>query len=335
MGEETFEERVSRVTNGFLEAKIVMAGVELGLYDRLAQRSASVAELAADLDVRPRGIEILADALAALGYLDKRDGRYHNTAGASRVLVRGVEGSFAHITAHRNQMFGSWSQLEEVVRHGKQERERDKATLADVETNRNFILGMAEVSRERLGPIVDRLPLDGAALFVDMGGGPAQYCCEVVRRHPGLRALLVDLPLTTEVAREYIAGEGLTDRVDTLVVDFYAEPSFELPTPADVMLVSQVLHAEGVDENRALLRKLGPNVRAGGWLAVVENLVHEGRTSPVPGAMFAVNMLTGTARGRTYTEGEIAGWLREAGFEPQPSEVVAPRTSLILARRLA
>jgi hypothetical protein len=331
---ESFADRVNRVTNGFMEAKIVMAGVELKLYDRLSSGAATAAELAADLQVTRRGIEVLCDALAALGYLAKTDGRYANAAGTEQYLVRGQPDSFAFITAHRNHMYGGWSQLEEVIRHGKQERESDKPTLADVEINRNFILAMAEVSRERQGAILDRLPLAAASLFVDLGGGPAHYCCEAVQRHPALRALLVDLPLTTEVAREYIAGRGLADRVATRVINFYTEDRFGWDEPADGVLISQVLHAEGADENRALLHKVCPNVRPGGWVAIVENPVDEGRTTPVPGAMFAVNMLASTARGRTYTEAEMAGWLTDAGFEPQPGELVAPRTLLILARKL-
>jgi hypothetical protein len=47
-----------------------------------------------------------------------------------------------------------------------------------------------------------------------------------------------------------------------------------------------------------------------------------------------VNMLAGTARGRTFTADEIAGWLREAGFEPQPAIDIAPRTGLVLARKI-
>lgn len=330
---EDFADRVNRVTNGFMEAKIVMAGVELKLYDRLSEGAASADELAADLRVTRRGIEILADALTALGYLSKADSLYANADGTERLLVRGKPGSFAFITGHRNHMYGGWGRLEEVIRHGKQERERDKPTLADVETNRNFILGMAEVSRERLGSILDRLPLEGADLFVDLGGGPAHYCCAAVGRHPGLRALQLDLPLTTDVAREYVAERGLSDRIEARVVDFYAEESFHVDPPADVLLISQVLHAEGEEENRALLRKVLPNVRPGGWVAIVENPVDQDRASPVPGAMFAVNMLASTVRGRTYTEAEMAGWLEEAGFDPRPGELVAPRTLLILAQR--
>lgn len=326
-----FELKVTRATNGFQEAKILLAGVELRLFDRLAEGSATAEQLARDLEVTVRGIEILADALVTKEYLTKDGNLYANTEGANRFLVRGSPDSQTFILGHRNQMYRSWGKLEEVVRNGMKTKEKDKATLAEREANRNFILGMAEVSRERQGAILDRLPLAGADLFVDLGGGPAHYACEAVKRYDGLRALLVDLPLTVEVAREYIAQQGEQERVQTLVFDFYGEAEFPLPVRADVMLISQVLHAEGADENRALLHKVAPHVRPGGCVAIVENLVDETRTAPMWGAMFAVNMLTGTQRGRTYTAAEITGWLLEAGLRPEPVVEVAPRTQLILA----
>lgn len=328
-----FEQRITRITKGFQQARVLLLGVELGLFDRLAQGPATAAQLAGDLDLQERGVEILCDALTAMELLGKDGGQYRNQPDTARHLVRGTPDSNAFIMGHRVQMYHSWGRLDETVRHGLQRREYDKSTLADVESNRNFILGMAEVSRERLGVILDALPLAGARRFVDLGGGPAHYCCEAVRRDPDLSALLVDLPLTTEVAREYIAGQGLQDRVDTQVCNFYLEESFDLGEPADVMLVSHVLHAEGEAENRALLRKIHPNVRDGATVAIIENLVNPDRVSPMPGAMFAVNMLAGTARGRTYTADEIAGWLRDAGFEPEPAVDIAPRTGLVLARK--
>ncbi len=328
MSGDGFVERMAAITQGFMDARLVILGVELRLFDRLAEGPAGAAELARDLGLTPRGTEIVCDALVALELLTKDRGVYANTEEVDRHLVRGRPGSMAHITGHRGQMFRSWARLDEIVRHGRTGRERSKATLADREVNRNFILGMAEVGRHRVGPIIDRLGLEEAGHLVDLGGGPGHYCCEAVRRVAGLEATLVDLPLTVEVAAEYIAGQGLTDRVRTLACDFYRD-ELDLGRPADVVLISQVLHAEGPEENRALLRGIAPWVVPGGRVVVVENPVDEDRTSPRAGARFAVNMLAGTARGRTYTAAEIGAWLDDAGFAPQPPEDVAPRTLMI------
>lgn len=330
---EELAARIARISGGFQEARVLLLGVELGIYDRLAQGPARVDELAEDLSLQHRGARIVCDALVAMGLLRKEGAAYHNAEGVATLLVPGAPGSIAHIAGHRAHMFHSWCKLDEVVRHGQQVGELEKATLSDPLTNRNFILGMAEVSRGRLAPILDALPLASAERFVDLGGGPAQYLCEAARRHQQLEGVLVDLPLTVDVAREVIAAEGLEERVRTIVCDFYREPQVDLGGAADVVLISQVLHAEGPDENRTLLRKLAPQVKKGGWVAVVENLVAEERTHPPVAALFAVNMLAGTERGNTYTAAEIAGWLEEAGFTPRPAREVGERAWLTLAQR--
>ena len=325
--------KLARLRMGWQEPKILMAGVELGLFDRLGQGPAAVAELARDLAVTARGIEILADALVAAGYLDKEAGRYRNSAESDRLLVRGRPGSVAHALAHSGEMLRSWSRLEETIRTGLRREERSKPTLSDPVANRNFILAMAEGGQGRIGPVLDLLPLAGARRLVDLGGGPAQYACEAARRHPELSATVVDLPLTVSVAREQIAAAGLEARVGTHVCDFYAAPELDLGGPADAVLISQVLHAEGPAENRALLGRLAPHVLPGGWVAACENLVDDSRTAPLGAAMFAVNMLAGTARGRTYSEREIGGWLAEAGFSPEPAVEAAERAWVILGRK--
>jgi SAM-dependent methyltransferase len=323
-------EDLRAMANGFQAARVLSLAVEVGIFEQLTSGPQTAAAVAAELSLDPRGAEIVLDALTALELLSKDGATYDNSAAAATFLVRDAPHSMAFIAGHRAEMFRSWALLDRVLREGPQVDEAAKATLSDPETNRNFIRGMAEVSRGRLGPILDRLPLAEARHFVDLGGGPAQYCCEAVRRHAQLAATLIDLPLTVEVAKEYIAEQGLSEQVDTLVCDFFdAELSLGDRPPADVVLISQVLHAEGPERNAALIAKAARVLAPGGTLAIVENLVDEDRSKPAAAALFAVNMLAGTARGRTYTAAEVGSWLASAGLEVMPLEPIEPRTQLL------
>ena len=331
--DDAVADRLRSLSRGFQEARILLTGVEVGLFERLARGPATAVEVARDRDLTLRGTEIVLDALVAMGLVTKNDGVYANTPDADRLLIDGGAESQAHILRHVGHTFRAWAQLDDVVRHGLRREEQDKATLADPVANRHFILGMAEVSRERVGPIVDLLPLEGARRLVDLGGGPGHYACAAVQRFPELAAAVVDLPLTISVARDHLAAQGLADRIETVVCDFYRADPLDLGGPADVVLISQVLHAEGPDENQALLSRLAPHVRPGGWVVVSENAAGPDRTAPLPAALFAVNMLAGTARGRTYTTDEMAGWLRRAGFEPEAPIAAAERTTVLRARK--
>jgi SAM-dependent methyltransferase len=332
MMEDGFAQRVAEMARGFQASRIVLLGSELGIYEALAETSASAMQLAERLDCQQRGMEILLDALVALEILEKRNGAYINSEGAQSTLLRSSSGSMAHIMGHLAQLYGDWARLAETIRHGQ--KKQSQASLYDPEANRNFIRGMAEVSLPRLVPIIEALPLAGADHFVDLGGGPAQYACEAARRFAQLSVTLVDLPLTVEVAREEIEKQGLCERVQTAVCDFYRELALPELAPADVMLLSQVLHAEGPAENQALIEKCAAVIKPGGTIVIAENLVDaQDRSQPIFGAMFAVNMLAATHRGRTYCAEEIAQWLLQAGFEPGEVKPIMPGTSLVFARR--
>ncbi len=82
-----------------------------------------------------------------------------------------------------------------------------------------------------------------------------------------------------------------------------------------MIFISQIFHAYGSDECIALLRKCRASLQKGGRVVVQEFYLAESRTSPLQGALFAINMLVNTPQGRTYTPDEISVWMKKAGFE--------------------
>jgi len=70
---------------------------------------------------------------------------------------------------------------------------------------------------EPAGPAAEvarRLALLGRApSLLDVAGGHGWYSAELCRRHPGLRATVLDLPGSAAIGREIIATAGLSDWV--------------------------------------------------------------------------------------------------------------------------
>ena len=103
--------------------------------------------------------------------------------------------------------------------------------------------------------------------------------------------------------------------------------------PHQVATLGHILHSEGVERSRALLRRTHAALAPGGTIAIAEFLVDADRRGPMNGLIFAVNMLVNTEHGNTYSFDEIAGWLTEAGFT-NPRQLPGPGPSpLILATR--
>jgi hypothetical protein len=112
---------------------------------------------------------------------------------------------------------------------------------------------------------------------------------------------------------------------DILKVDFGSGHS--------VATLGHILHSEGRERSRQLLRKVFRALEPGGTIVIAEFVVNDDRTGPPNALIFAVNMLVATDAGDTFTFKEMSDWLREAGFEQPRKLNVAGPSPLILATK--
>lgn len=325
-------DKLLQIVSGFMEAKVLLAGAELGVFDHLGHDGATAAEVARAIGGDPRGTEVLLDALVAIEVLRKESGRYHNRSEFEHFLLSDGPTHFLGLLRHRNRMFRTWAILEDRIT-GKQPVESTPEILENAETNANFIKAMYAGGMRQAPAVIDRIDLKGVRIVADLGGGPGHYLAEMARRSPVIEPYLVDLPLTLGVARSILAQTEVFPRLRFVEWDFYRVPAPPPLPPLDLVFVSAVLHAESPARNRDLLRRVFPLVAPGGRVVVQENMVEGDRTQPKEAALFAINMLTATPGGRTYTEGEIRGWGEEAGFRFEGCERLSARSSLLSLRK--
>src|SRR4051794_5149403 len=80
-------EPIMRIAAGFMAAKHLFAASELGLFEALRDAPATLEALAARTGLTPRSARISADAMVALGLLDRDDDRYLNSPLAAAFLA--------------------------------------------------------------------------------------------------------------------------------------------------------------------------------------------------------------------------------------------------------
>ena len=81
----------------------------------------------------------------------------------------------------------------------------------------------------------------------------------------------------------------------------------------DVAWLSQILHGDGPEACRAIIRKAAESLVPGGLLLVHDFVLDNDMASPLQSALFSLNMLAVTEDGRSYSEAQIMNMLREAG----------------------
>lgn len=291
----------------------VHAGVKLGMFDALAGGALTAAELAARTSTDERGAAILLDTLRVLRYVDRRGTRYANSAWSAKWLVRDATLSVAAGVEYWGILFERfWHRLPDAIRTG---RHADLYTWIEdqPEASRAFQEWMVAAARITGAEVVSSISLPPDARHVlDIGGGHGMYSVALCRRYPQLKATIFDSPRALEAAREHIAAEGMSGRIDTEAGDFLTG---SLGHGYDVVLLINIVHGFTAEQNAALLRRVSAALRPGGIVVVSEQVA--GQTRRSAGGQIAE--LLGLAYflllgGQIYEARVITGWLHAAGF---------------------
>jgi len=285
---------------GFTASRVVITANNLGIFDCL-KKASTAAAVARRLKADSRAVAILLDALTGIGLAKKSPiGKYVNTPVSSRYLVRGARLYQGDIIRHASSMWLNFSGLDEVVRTGTPARRgRDHEA---------FILGMHNLTLLRTHDLLRAIGLRGVKTMLDLGGGPGTNAMAMAGK--GVKATVFDLPETIAIARRVARREGVKG-LGFIAGDFHTD---DIGSGYDLILVSQIVHAYSAEENLALLKKCKKALNPKGRVVVQEFPVDETLTSPPQSALFSVNMLVGTKKGRCYTAAEISTWLGGAGF---------------------
>jgi len=192
------------------------------------------------------------------------------------------------------------------------------------------ILPLSYPSARILADALNLAEATGPVSVLDLASGSGVWGIALAQASPHVTVRAVDwpdvLPVTRRVAERFGVGPQFTMvGGDLLQADF--------GNSHQVATLGHILHSEGIERSRALLRRTHAALAPGGTIAIAEFLVDADRRGPLNGLIFAVNMLVNTESGNTYSFDEIAGWLTEAGFT-NPRQLPGPGPSpLILATR--
>jgi len=303
-------DELNRALRGFQESRVLLTAVELDLFTAVGS-GARAEEVAARLGSDARATEMLMNALVAMGWLTKQAGVFRNSPFSARYFVAGSEDDWRAATLHLAHLWRTWSTLTACVRAGTSVLRQEAAERGE-EWTRAFIAAMHRNARARAPLVVGAVGTEGVTRMLDVGGGSAAYSIAFASTRQNLEVDLLDLAEVIPIAQSHIDSAGLAGRIRTRPGDLRADKFGE---GYDLVLVSAICHMLGTDENKDLLRRCFDALAPKGRVVIQDFILEPDRTAPKSAALFALNMLVGTQAGNTYTEGDYASWLRDAGFQ--------------------
>ncbi len=323
---ETDPTPIFELFRGSYASQLLTAAVaHFNVFGKLAERPRAVDELGERLELAERPTIVLVTALRAMGLLRCNvQGHLELTRLAAEHLVPGGEfdvGSYVGLAATSPGVLEMVQRLRTNQPAGLDEdgagaafiyREGIASAMEEKDLARHFTLALAGRAKNVAPVMAERLPMDSVDTLLDVGGGTGIYSVALLRKHPGLRAILLDRPEVLEVAEEFAQQYGVADRIELRPGDMFVDP---LP-PSDVVLLSNVLHDWDVPQCRELVQRCAVDVKPGGRLLIHDVMLNDELDGPLEIALYSAALFTLT-EGRAYSAKEFRTWLEEAGLQPQ------------------
>jgi hypothetical protein len=331
MTEKTLDRQaILEMAPQFMPSCVLGAAAELDLFTLLGTRSLSADEVAAELEADNRATAMLMDAVAALGLLEKCDGRYSVPQRLRSFLIEGTAETTLPYIHHIMNVLRGWSQLAWVTRSGKP-ASKPASIRGEAADRAAFVAAMHAISAPVADDLVARLGPPKFKHLLDVGGASGTWALAFLRAVPGTKATLFDLPDAVDQARERTANGPFAERIKLVAGDFYVD---DLPGGADYAWVSAIAHQNSRQQNCELYAKVYAALVPGGRIAIRDIVMDPSRTRPVRGALFAINMLVNTEAGGTFTFEEFSEDLRAVGFvEPELAVEAEDMSSVVVATK--
>ena len=283
---------------GYMAACVMQTANELDVFTHLSEGPMSAGQVSERCKTKPDITDNLLTACTAMGLIEKNEGTHSNSKLSETYLVRGAPLYQGDIIAHQSALRGFWNSLADNMKQGAVREGMRQAG------HRDFIMGMHNVAVSGRGQMfLDTVDLSGRKKLFDVGGGPGTYSILACRQYPQLSATVFDLPETIAIAREMIAAEGMTERVEVATGNWDND---DFGHGNDVVLFSDVMHGPGSNAPMKL-KKAHDSMVDGGLLVIQEFLLNDERTGPLIPAIFSIMV-------GAFAQGELLSIVEQAGF---------------------
>lgn len=319
-------ENIMKIGLGFWASKTLLAAVNFQLFTLLAQKeklSGKEIKETLGFGCTDRHVYDFLDTLTSFGFL-KREGllesAYYSNGDDTHIFLDKNKpsyiGGLLEMANHRLYTF--WGDLENGLVTGQPQNELKHGQgdmfgilYSSPERLREFVHAMSGIQMGNFMALGQKFDFSNYKTLTDAGGAGAMLSIMVARYQPHMQCGSFDFPAVNEVAKENIAGFGLTERVRTIDGDFFRDP---IP-PADIIVMGNILHDWNDEKKLTLFKKAWEALPPGGAFIAIENVIDNERRLNSFGLLMSLNMLIETGEGFDYSFDDFTRWAMISGFK--------------------
>ena len=301
--------RIMQMASAFQESCLLFAASDLGIFQQLSSSPATSDELSQALGLNPRGTRLLLDACTAIRLLQKEGDQYSNSPEAAAFLVPGQPSDLSNALRYNRDVYNAWGKVAQLARTGAPVENPELHLGEDEARTRAFVMSMHGKALAMAQQTLSAVDVKGRKQLLDVGGGPGTISALLTKTNPDLVCTVLELAPVVAIAKGLLGGN---DRVKLLAGDYHTAP---FPGGNDVVLLFGMMHQEPVETIRDLLKRSYNSLVPGGVVYVMDMMTDATHANPPFSAIFAVNMALTKEHGWVFSDEELRGWMKEAGFQ--------------------
>jgi O-methyltransferase domain/Dimerisation domain len=314
---------IFEVAMGFMASKHLFVANEIGLFTALADGAATLEQLAEKLGVPQRTLRIIADAVVALGLVERDDGTYRNGAAADAFLSgRGPMNLNPALRLMNHLEYPLWEGLERAVRTDGPAR----GELSG-EHQKIFSEGVEAMTHGPAQALARNYDFSRHRRLLDVGGGTGSFLVAILSANSSLEGTLFELAEVARIAERNLAASPVADRVSVTAGNAVEDG---LPAGHDVVLLANIIHYFRPQQIVEFAGHVRAAVEREARLLLIDWWTDSGHTQPLPAALMAGVFLANVG-GDVYSEEEMKAWLAQAGWRALERLPLAGAQSVIVA----
>ncbi|MBA3857296.1 MAG: hypothetical protein C0507_10350 [Cyanobacteria bacterium PR.3.49] len=318
--------QINEIMYAMWPAQALKAATQHHLFEAIDKDAKEAGEVARELKLDVRGTQLLLDAMVSLGFVSKSVDSANKVFKYQIAKTEVGEQARTYLIAKSPLYMGPWfAQGDELGKMWRNLPDCIKSGKAVMEVNKDLqaeeifpklaeaIFPNSYATARQVATLLKTDKIKTEWLVLDLAAGSAVWSIPFAEASPKVKVDALDFDAVLKVTKHFTNKFAVQDRY-AFITGNWRDVQLKENT-YDIVILGHILHSEGRDVSKALLKRCFDVMKPGGRLVVAEMISNDDRSGPVFPIMFALNMFLATTEGCVFTESELKDLVEEAGFK--------------------